>query len=81
MYAGIFAIAKARNADTSTLAKRTLQLGVWMWITLQNVAQVGQAASPGLPPIIVSIYQPVGSAAVPRNRCTFSMRRRHSISQ
>jgi outer membrane protein assembly factor BamB/cytochrome bd-type quinol oxidase subunit 2 len=59
MYAIIFVISKTRKANTTHLLKRTLQLGVWMWITLQNVAQIGQAASPGLPPIIVSIYRPL----------------------
>jgi outer membrane protein assembly factor BamB len=57
MYAVIVTVAKVRRADTSQLAKRTLQLGIWMWITLQNVAQIGRAASPGLPPIIAALYQ------------------------
>jgi sugar lactone lactonase YvrE len=52
----VVTIAKVRHASLVGLPKRVLQLGVWTFSTVQLVAQVGQAAPPGLPAVILSAY-------------------------
>jgi outer membrane protein assembly factor BamB len=56
IYCALLLVARVRGASTADLPKRMAQLGAWVFMTVQVVSQVGQAAGPGLPPIVLSVY-------------------------
>jgi hypothetical protein len=56
VYGLALALTKLRKLKSTGLPRRVLHLGAWTITTVQVVSQVGLAAGPQLPPVLLAVY-------------------------